>query len=206
MVKSLTIALAATLLTSAAAASVSYAGFTFESDAAFADTVVTYAPGAGVQPPHDNPAAALGAPQLQGGGFPNDVSLGIDGSLVLAFDSPFLTDGPGDDFVVFEVGSASEPMIVEISTDGVAWTLVGQTPAGGAQPLDLNGIGQPGDTFPFVRLTNASTLTGSPYAGADVDAVGLLNTGTTPVVPEPAGTALFAGMAVLLAAARRNRR
>ena len=60
---------------------------------AFADSVAEYSPGSNATGNWRNPAAALGEPQLSGGGFPNDVSLGNGGSLTLQFVDNVLENG-----------------------------------------------------------------------------------------------------------------
>lgn len=92
----------------------------------FASSVVTFNQGTGSG--NFDTGNVLGGPQ--GGGFNNGalhiLSLGIGGSVTLAFDVT-ITDGPGADLTVFENGfvfgggNYSEVAFVEVSTDGVAF-------------------------------------------------------------------------------------
>lgn len=92
----------------------------------FADEVIAFTPG---------PSAGFGAPEMPCvvlgppiGGGPNAgsldvVSLGKDGSIVLAFDDVELVDGPGPDLIVFENAFPGwiEPGFVAVSDDGATW-------------------------------------------------------------------------------------
>jgi hypothetical protein len=92
--------------------------FPSPSAAGFADAVVQYTPGSGVQAAYTDAAAALGEPsRATGGAFPGPVdpfsppylpeqvvSLGAGGSLTLRFDTPIQNDPSnpfGLDFIVF---------------------------------------------------------------------------------------------------------
>jgi hypothetical protein len=151
----------------------------------FADAVVAYQPEAGGASPaaiHRNANRALGTPDCLGrGAEPVDgqftVSLGLGGSLTLAFTNNLLT-GSGNanpDLAIFETG-AIESVRVEISRDGVNFFPVGT--AGGLNSeidIDAFGFGSQ-DRFGFVRLTDLrqGSTTGVTL-GADIDAVGALS-------------------------------
>lgn len=132
----------------------------------FAATVVSYAPGIGAAAGYTNPMAALGSPErMTGDGFapqavtpfqpaflPGEiVSLGMGGSLVLAFDHDVLDepDNPfGLDLIVFGnsfcadaqapngvVGSMyAEGGTISVSPDGLTWTTVVGLAADGPLP------------------------------------------------------------------------
>lgn len=132
----------------------------------FAATVVSYAPGTGAASGFTNPQVALGSPErFTGEGLipgavtpfqpafrPNEiVSLGVGGSLVIAFDHDVTNDprNPfGIDLLVFgnsfftDAGSGagivggfvSEGGRVSLSADGVAWTAVRAVEADGLFP------------------------------------------------------------------------
>jgi hypothetical protein len=125
-------------------------------DSPFASSVVSYLAGSGAVPGFTNPTVALGSPErFTGEGFqpqcvtpfqpafrPNEVvSLGVGGSIVLAFDHDVVDDprNPyGIDLIVFgnsfftdlsggggvAGGLASEGGRILVSADGVAWTEV----------------------------------------------------------------------------------
>ncbi|MBL9119332.1 MAG: hypothetical protein JNL80_05385 [Phycisphaerae bacterium] len=132
----------------------------------FASSVVSYVPGIGAAAAYTNPQAALGSPErMTGDGFspqavtpfqpaflPSEiVSLGMGGSLVLAFDHDVLDDPAnpfGLDLIVFGnsfcadaqapngvVGSMySEGGTISVSPDGVSWTTVVGLAADGPLP------------------------------------------------------------------------
>lgn len=195
----------------------------------FADEVVSYSPGPGPDAAFREPANALGLPDVNTTNglscflAPSTAnclftSLGEDGSLVLRFTDNVLTGssasgsvtGTGDgidDLYVFEVGVA-ETSRVEISADGSGWVEVGEIGAGGDDvgvfsygfDIDRLGFGFT-DSFTYVRITDISTDPGTSPEGADIDAVGAIQT----VVPLPASL-WFLATAFLAAARWRSRR
>jgi len=132
----------------------------------FASNVVSYTVGTGAAAGFTNPAVALGSPErFTGEGFqpqcvtpfqpafrPNEiVSLGVGGSLVLAFDHDVIDDprNPfGIDLIVFGNsfftdlsggsgvvgGLASDGGRISVSSDGIAWTEVPGIGADGLFP------------------------------------------------------------------------
>jgi hypothetical protein len=100
----------------------------------FADRVVTHVVGTGGGAGESGlPAVVLGPPRGGGAfqGGTDTVSLGLGGTITLAFDDNVIVDQPGPDLLVFEnaflpTGSTTlapfaEPAGVEVSGDGVDW-------------------------------------------------------------------------------------
>ena len=143
----------------------------------WAAEVVSFVPGPDVTPEYAVPANALGPPDFQEGR--GAVSLGNrlpETALVVSFGGARLVDGPGADLRVVEQGPSAEPTEVAVSTDGVTWHVVGRV-EGIAGEVDLAGKAPAGEAFRYVRLrTAAERRTRGPWAGPDVDAVGLLHT------------------------------
>lgn len=132
----------------------------------FATTVVSYSAGIGAQTGFTNPSTALGAPErFTGEGLipgcvtpfqpafrPNEiVSLGVGGTLTLAFDHPVENDPQnpfGIDLLIFGnafftdasagfgvvAGLAAEGGTIAVSPDGVTWTTVPNVSAEGLFP------------------------------------------------------------------------
>lgn len=140
---------------------------------AFADRVVRYDPnGTRLNDEYDNPSEALGPPT----DGTTAVSLGRGGTLVLEFTDNVLTDGPGDDLALFEIGPQVEAATVAVSEDGRTWVELGRV-GGSTATLDLAGRGRRGGAYRFVRITDdpGQGGTSGASAGADIDAVGALN-------------------------------
>jgi len=100
----------------------------------FADRVLTFAVGTGGGAGQASlPAIVLGPPHGGGAfhGSTDTFSLGLGGTITLAFDDNVIVNGPGPDLLVFEnsflVSGATtqppfaEPGVVEVSGDGVDW-------------------------------------------------------------------------------------
>jgi hypothetical protein len=92
----------------------------------YADRVVSFSPGPGAGYGQDRfPDVVLGPPRGGGAGQGSlDVlSLGREGSIVLALDDGLLVDGPGVDLLVFENAffGFPETAFVAVSDDGVLW-------------------------------------------------------------------------------------
>lgn len=175
-----------------------YHGVEFPDGAvSFADAVVSYYPGTNVGPGYNDPTTALGIPDAG----PNDnyVSLGNEGILVIQFtDNSLTTSGDAlNDLWVFEIGGAIEPTSVAISTNGSDWIGVGVT-TGATSGIDIDAyIGAGGvvlnEKYSFVKVTDLlPAQSGSPWAGADIDAIGAISS-ASPVgaVPEPSTWLLF---------------
>ncbi len=186
-----------------------YGGVEFPNGyASFADEVISYNPTAAVVGGgHDDPSKALGSPDYTTG--QNYVSLGIAGDLTLKFSDNYLT-ASGDnsyDLCIFEVGEDQEPFSVAISTDGVNWIDVGIA-SGGISKIDIDAYTDvvSGEKYSYVKLKD-SLLTGdydSPYACADIDAVGAISSVST--VPIPGAVWLLGTGLAGLAGIRARRR
>jgi len=172
-----------------------YGGIEFpQGEVSFADAWVYYAPTSDVLSPHNNPDEALGIPD-----YANDsgyVSLGDEGVLILQFTDNSLTTSWNDslDLWVFEVGGFIEPTEVAISTNGIDWIDVGAT-SGATSGIDIDayvGAGVLlGERYSYVKLTDLLPhQSGSPYEGADIDAVGAISSASP--VPIPGALWLFA--------------
>ena len=136
--------------------------------ASFAKVVVSSIPGLGVNSPYDDPARALGIPD------DTVTSLGLGGTIILAFDENFLvTSGDSaEDLWIFERGNL-EATYVSISTDGVTWISVGEVP-GGTSGVDIDSFTGTGvilnREYKFVKLIDVYNSTTKD--GADIAAVG----------------------------------
>jgi hypothetical protein len=137
----------------------------------------------------------------------NFVSLGVGGSITVAFTDNFLvgSGSPDVDLWIFEVGPDIEDTFVEISMDGVNFSNVGKV-FGSTFGVDIDAFGfGPDDRFSFVRLTDdpAEGEIDGGTVGADIDAIGAISTAAVPV--PAAGWLLPAALAAALARARRRR-
>ncbi len=106
---------------------------------------------------------------------PNFISLGCGGSLTVEFTDNGFMNLPGDDLYIFEVGPSKEAAKVEISQNGIDWVYAGKI-AGGKSSIDLTSAGIDDETvFYFLRITDLKDLCRSKSAGADIDAIGAIN-------------------------------
>lgn len=152
-------------------------------DISFADSVILYDPGApgdgtGDEPSQvlKKPERALGNPDNQKTGDSSFVSLGSGGNLILKFTNNVLIDGPGTDLYIFEVNTDDEDTFVWISRDGSIFIPVGK--ASKENPgIDIRPYVEPGATYSYVKLRDdpAQGEESGPAAGADIDAVGAIN-------------------------------
>ncbi len=150
----------------------------------FADRVVSFSPGAfGGYGAARLPGVVLGPPHGGGdqAGSLDVVSLGRDGTLVVAFDDIALVDGPGPDLLVFENPFSSwfETAEVAVSRDGVTWlawpcaaddNLHGWPGCAGVRPVysapgngiaAVDPVAAGGDAFDLADLPGAATAVGS---------------------------------------------
>ena len=181
-------------------ASLALAGSLFASvsvHAQYADAVVSYTPGSGVNPTFTNPNAALGAPSRVNPfgesvdpfdppyGTNQIVSLGAGGSLTLHLDTPIVNDPShpfGIDFIVF----ANAGFIItngDFSGGGITdGSLFGDNPNGGGTLVSVSA-----DGLNFFRL--------DPSRARGIDGLYPTDAGGNPLIPvNPALTkAAFAG-------------
>lgn len=158
----------------------------------FADAVVSYNPGANVGAGEYSDATnALGIPD--GASVGDYVSLGWAGNLVLRFTDNSLTTSNDNalDLWIFEIGAAVEPTYIDISTNGTDWISVGGV-GGATSGIDIDAYIGSGvvlwEKYSYVRLTDMDKrYSGSPFGGADIDAVGAISSAApvTEPVPEP---------------------
>ncbi len=146
-----------------------------------ANEAISYSPGlrrngTPIDPSRTNPANALGLPQNTN--VVNFVSLGFGGSLVLKFDYVVFDNPLTNDLKIVETsyGNPSctlfpELATVEVSLDGINWTLISTICQDGE--IDITTAG----TIQYVRLTDrskASAFSGTAD-GYDVDGVVVIN-------------------------------
>jgi outer membrane protein OmpA-like peptidoglycan-associated protein len=153
----------------------------------FADEVVAYQVGVPAPVPEgQDPRTALGPPDYQPDkwSLPRAVSLGNGGALTLEWKHAVLTDGPGPDLFIFEIGPSMEAMTVELSADGDRWIAAGTAP-GGPCAVDIGPYVQPGDVFRYVRLRDVPFAGGESdfWPGADIDAVAITSSPQRVSVP-----------------------
>jgi len=170
----------------------------------FADRVVTYTVGTGGGSGEAGlPGVVLGAPHGGGAfhGSTDTFSLGLGGSITLAFHDNVVVDGPGPDLLVFEnaflptglttLSPFAEPALVEVSGDGVDWhafpcaiTTAPYYPGcAGVYPVfaDVDDPGAPSplvpSTTPIADLVGVPVAEFVPPAGAGGDAFDLADVG-----------------------------
>ncbi len=105
----------------------------------------------------------------------NFLSLGCGGSVIVEFTDNGFMNLPGDDLYIFEVGPSRESAKVEISKNGTDWVYAGQID-GGKSIIELSDAGVDEATvFYFLRITDLKVLCRSLSSGADIDAIGAIN-------------------------------
>jgi hypothetical protein len=148
--------------------------------ASFADRVVSFHRELSKASRSADPQASIGIPDCS-----NDereepessyVSLGDGGELTVEFTDNVLFDDDGPDLAIFEVGPRLESVWISVSEDGETWVNVGKT-NGRIASLDLASLEMPNGRFRFVRIvdTKRGQSNDSPWPGADVDAIGAIN-------------------------------
>ncbi len=106
---------------------------------------------------------------------PNFLSLGCGGVLVVEFTDNGFMNLPGDDLYIFEVGPSRESAKVEISENGKDWLYAGKID-GGKSAINLSDADIDRETvFYFLRITDLKDVCRSISAGADIDAIGAIN-------------------------------
>ncbi len=142
----------------------------------FADTLVEYKVGkpAPVVKYRDS-VQCLHEPNYRNYQTPNFLSLGCGGSLTVEFTDNGFMNLPGNDLYIFEVGPSREAAKIEISENGKDWIYAGKI-AGGKSSIELNDANIDTETvFYYLRITDMQDLCRSISAGADIDAIGAIN-------------------------------
>ena len=148
----------------------------------WADAVVSFTPGDPAASRSRDPNAAVGGPDYQGTDDAGDeatyLSLGHGGELVLELTDNVLVDGEGPDLAIYEIGPEVEPILVAISQDGKDWTIEVGRVEGSTCTLDIAPYVEAGQRFRFIKLSDAQAgkSNDSDWPGADIDAVGAINT------------------------------
>lgn len=142
----------------------------------FADSLMTYRIGTPVPiKKYRDSLQCLHEPDYKNYQTPNFTSLGCGGSLTVAFTDNGFMNLPGDDLYIFEVGPSKEAAQVEISSNGTEWVYAGSI-AGGKASIELSKAKIDTETvFYFLRITDLKDVCHSKSAGADIDAIGAIN-------------------------------
>ncbi len=145
-------------------------------DISFADKLVEYKVG-DPAPSRKNrdSTQCLNEPDYVDYTTPNFISLGCGGILILEFTNNGFMNLKGDDLYIFEVAPSRESMRIDVSTDGLEWFYAGQV-SGGASAIELSDFNIETDAvFYFVRITDLKDTCNGKSSGADIDAVGAIN-------------------------------
>lgn len=155
-----------------------------------ATRVVSFTPGASWTSVKGNqdPNSMLGAPDdyndTGSGSNGTALTMGNGGVIVLEF-SVDIVDGEGNDIYVFEMGPDVEATKVEVSDDCENWIYVGDA-KGSISGVDLNGKVPANGLYHYVRITDLGTAPSGRFAGADIDAVAIINSKASPFKDIPA--------------------
>jgi hypothetical protein len=175
--------------------------------------------------PYGGPTFASAGPQPVSTGvilgfddvtFNGFVSLPTGSYITLGFTDEIITNGPGDDIFISEIGPANEEADIYVSTDYTTFTHLGRATNASFRPnirlsFDLGKIGYgPSDVVRAIRVVGLDNFGASP--GFDLNAVQIAFTSLTPGaptapggVPEPATWAiLLLGFGIVGAALRRG--
>ncbi|MBT0608997.1 OmpA family protein [Aequorivita echinoideorum] len=142
----------------------------------FADRLVEFNVGspAPIQKYRDS-LQCLEEPNYRNYQTPNFVSLGCGGSLTVEFTDNGFMNLPGDDLYIFKVGPSLEPAKIEISQNGKDWIYAGKI-AGGKSSIELSDAKIDTETvYYYLKITDLKDLCRSKSAGADIDAIGAIN-------------------------------
>jgi outer membrane protein OmpA-like peptidoglycan-associated protein len=142
----------------------------------FADSLISYRVGfpTPIQKYRDS-TQCLDEPNYKRYLIPNFISLGCGGEIVVKFTDNGFMNLKGNDLYIFEVGPSREPAFVEISENGLDWIYAGKI-SGGKSSIDLTDANIDKETvFYYLRVTDLKTLCKSKSAGADIDAIGAIN-------------------------------
>lgn len=142
----------------------------------FADKLVDFK--VGTPPPiqkYRDSTQCLHEPDYKNYQTANFLSLGCGGVLTVEFTDNGFMNLPGDDLYIFEVGPSREAAKIEISENGIDWIYAGKI-AGGKSAIDLSDENIDKKTvFYFLRIIDLKELCRSITAGADIDAIGAIN-------------------------------
>jgi OmpA-OmpF porin, OOP family len=136
----------------------------------FADEVVSFSPGTGVDKGDAIAQKATGAPDFKSGVDGAAVGLGCGGELVVRFTDNALTDVEGPDIYVFETAKDVEQADISVSKNGETWTEIGRI-AGDTTALDMKDKVKASDTFRYLKIADNEEACTSARAGADIDAI-----------------------------------
>ena len=139
-------------------------------DLAFADEVVSFKPGTGIDKGDAIAQKAIGAPDFKSGVADAAVPLGCGGELVVRFTDNALTDVEGPDIYIFETAKDVEQADISVSKNGDTWTEIGRI-AGDTTALDMKGKVKSSDTFRYLRIKDNKDACTKARAGADIDAI-----------------------------------
>lgn len=139
-------------------------------DLAFADEVVSFKPGTGIDKGDAIAQKAIGAPDYKSGVSDAAVPLGCGGELVVRFTDNALMDMEGPDIYIFETAKDVEQADVSVSKNGDAWTKIGRI-AGDTTALDMKGKVKSSDSFRYLKIVDNKEACTDARAGADIDAI-----------------------------------
>lgn len=142
----------------------------------FADSVVDYQIGKPAPyKRYSDSKQCLNAPNYISYSQPTYLSLGCGGSLTVFFKDNGFMNLPGYDLYIFEVGPSKEAARIDISENGIDWVFAGNI-SGGKSSIELNDQNvNPEKVFYYLRITDLNDVCKSKTAGADIDAIGAIN-------------------------------
>ena len=155
----------------------------------FADSIISYDPGAMGEGTGDEPAPefqkperALGVPDYDSLKDSSYVSLGKGGTLILKFSDNVLIDGPGPDLCIFLADT--EDVFVWISKNGHIFIPVGKVSAQNTS-VDIHAYAEPEAIYSYVKIRDdpEQGADRGPSLGADIDAVGAINAAIKIIIP-----------------------
>ncbi|WP_395543671.1 VPLPA-CTERM sorting domain-containing protein [Neotabrizicola sp. sgz301269] len=154
-----------------------------------ATEVVNYTPGTfkKVEPGRADASSALGAAD---GSF---VSLGLGGSIVLAFATPFRAIGEVVEITYNNKKNHKESADIFASVDGITWTLIASVKNYLSTGFSASGV------YSFLKIVDTTGPKGASFDGFDIDSVSV-----TPV-PVPAAGLLLGGALLGLGSLRRRK-
>jgi outer membrane protein OmpA-like peptidoglycan-associated protein len=142
----------------------------------FADSLISYKVGSPTPiEKYRDSTQCLGEPNYKKYSIPNFTSLGCGGALTVEFTDNGFMNLKGKDLYIFEVGPSRETAKIEISQNGIDWVYAGKI-SGGKSSVELSEANIDTETvYHYVRVTDLKSLCKSKSAGADIDAIGAIN-------------------------------